>query len=193
MKPGIRIVAVVVLIVSLVCLGAVSCGSDSTVTPVDTEEPDVSDDVVSDDAASDDAASDDVVSNDVVSNDVAQSVSEDKYRIEIAAIAVELIAIVNGMDQVLANPAIEDSDWIAIITLAMEDLTTLCDEACQIVPPDSMAGVHIINLEAISGLNNDMGILAEGMDEKDINLVNQASTGMWFAAEILAEVIEVPE
>lgn len=173
MKPGIRIVAAVVLIVSLACLGTVSCGSDSTVTPVDTEEPDVSDDAASDDDT--------------------QSVSEHKYRIEIAAIAVELIAIVNGMDQILANPAIEDSDWITSITLAMEDITTLCDEACHIVPPDSMTDVHIINLEAIAGLNSEMGILAEGMDEKDINLVNQASTGMWFAVEILAEVIEVPE
>ena len=178
MKPGIRIVATVFLIVSLVCLGAVSCRDDSTVTPADTEKPDVSDDVVSDDVASD---------------DVTQSVSEDEYRIEIAAIAVELIAIVNGMDQVLANPEIEDPDWITSITLAMEDITTLCDEACQIVPPDSMAAVHIVNLEAISGLNSEMGILAEGIDEKDIDLVNQASTGMWFAAEILAEVIVVSE
>ena len=178
MKPGIRIVAVVFLIVSLVCLGAVSCRDDSTVTPTDTEEPDVSDDAASDDVASD---------------DVTQSVSEDEYRIEIAAIAVELIAIVNGMDQVLANPEIEDPDWITSITLAMEDITTLCDEACQIVPPDSMAAVHIVNLEAISGLNSEMGILAEGIDEKDIDLVNQASTGMWFAAEILAEVIVVSE
>ncbi len=178
MKPGIRIVAAVFLIVSLVCLGAVSCRDDSTVTPADTEEPNGADDVASDD---------------VVSDDVTQSAMEDEYRIEIAAIAVELIAIVNGMDQVLANPAIEDPDWITSITLAMEDITTLCDEACHIVPPDSMAGVHIVNLEAIAGLNNEMGILAEGIDEKDINLVNQASTGMWLAAEILAEVIVVSE
>jgi hypothetical protein len=183
MRPGIRIVAAVVLIVSLVCLGAVSCGFDSTVTPDDTEGPDVSEDIVSDD----------VVSNDVVSDDVTQSVGEREYRIEIAAIAVELIAIVNGMDQALADPAIEDPDWITSITLAMEDITTLCDEACNIVPPDSMADVHIINLEAIASLNDAMGILAEGIDENDIDVVNQASTEMWLAAEIMAEVTEVSE
>jgi hypothetical protein len=166
-------VAAVFLIVFLVCLGTVSCGNDSTVTPADTEEPDVSDDVVSD--------------------DVTQPLSEGEYRIEIAAVAVELIAIVNGLDQVLANPAIEDSDWIATITLAMEDVTNLCNEACHIEPPDSMAGVHIINLEVITGLDDAMGTLAEGIDEKDIDLVNQATTEMWLAVEILAEVIEVSE
>ena len=178
MKSKVQMVAAVFLIVSLLCLGTVSCGNDSTVTPADTEEPDVSDDVVSDD---------------VVSDDVAQSVSEGEYRIEITAVAVELIAIVNGLDQVLANPEIEDSVWITTITLAMEDVTTLCDEACQIVPPDSMASVHIINLETIEGLDNAMGMLSEGIDEKDIDLVNQATTEMWLAAEILAEVIEVSE
>ena len=126
-------------------------------------------------------------------DDVTQPLSEDEYRIEIAAIAVELIAIVNGLDQVLVNPEIEDSDWITTINLAMEDITTLCDEACQIVPPDSMEDVHIINLEAIEGLDNAMGTMAEGIDKQDIDLVNQATTEMWLAAEILAEVIEVSE
>ena len=125
------------------------------------------------------------------SDDVTQPLSEDEYRIGIAAIAVELIAIVNGLDQVLVNPEIEDSDWITTINLAMEDITTLCDEACQIVPPDSMEDVHIINLEAIDGLDNAMGMMAEGIDTQDIDLVNQATTEMWLAAEILAEIIEV--
>ncbi len=178
MKSKVVMVVAVLLIVSLVCLGTVSCRHDSTVIPDDTEEPNGSDDVVSDD---------------VTSDDVTQSVSEYEYRIEIAAIAVELIAIVNGLDQVLVNPEIEDSEWITTITLAMEDVTTLCDEACQIVPPDSMVNVHIINLETIESLDNAMGMLAEGIDEKDIDLVNQATTEMWLAAEILAEVIEVSE
>ncbi len=127
------------------------------------------------------------------SDDVTQPLSEDEYRIEIAAIAVELIATVNGLDQLLANPEIEDSDWITTVTLAMEDITTLCDEACQIVPPDSMADIHTINLQAIDGLDDAMGMLAEGIDGKDIDLVNQAATEMWLAAEILAEFVEVSE
>ncbi len=162
MKSKVLMVSAVFLIVSLVCLGTVSCRQDST------EEQNGS-------------------------NDVTQPLSEDEYRIEIAAIAVELITIVNGLDQMLANPKIEDSDWITTIILAMEDVTTLCDEACQIVPPDSMADVHIINLEAIDGLDNAMDMLAEGMDEQDIDLVNQATTEMWIAAEILVEVIDVSE
>ena len=166
MKSKVLMVAAVSLIVSLVCLGTVSCRHASTTIPGDIEEPNGSDDVM-------------------------QPLSEDEYRIEIAAIAVELIAIVNGLDQVLVNPEIEDSDWITTITLAMEDVTTLCNEACQIAPPDSMADVHVINLETIEGVDNAMGMLAEGIDEKDIDLVNQAITEMWLAAEILAEVIEV--
>jgi len=125
--------------------------------------------------------------------DVTQPLTEDEYRIEIAAIAVELISIVNGLDQMLATPEIDDTDWITTINLAMEDITTLCDEACQIVPPESMEDVHIINLEAIAGLDNAMYILVEGIDEQDIDLVNQATTEMWFAAEILAEVTDVTE
>ena len=127
------------------------------------------------------------------SDDVVQPLSEDEYRIEIAAIAVELIAIVNGLDQMLVNPEIDDPDWTTTITLAMEDITTLCNEACQIVPPDSMVDVHIINLEAIDGLDNAMGMLSEGIDEQDTDLVNQAATEMWLAVEILARVTDVSE
>ena len=127
------------------------------------------------------------------SNGLTQPLSEDEYMIDITAIAMELVTTVNGLDQMLANPEIEDSDWITTITLAMEDITTLCDEACQIVPPDSMADIHITNLEAIDGLDNAVDMLAEGLDEQDIDLVNQATTEMWIAAEILAEVINISE
>jgi hypothetical protein len=127
------------------------------------------------------------------SDDVTQPLSEDEYQIEIAAVAVELIATVNGLDELLASPEMDDTDWITTVTLAMEDITTLCDEACQIVPPDSMADIHTINLQAIDGLDDAMGMLAEGIDEKDIDLVNQAATEMWLAAEILAEFVEVSE
>ncbi|HEY33365.1 MAG TPA: hypothetical protein G4O10_09730 [Dehalococcoidia bacterium] len=126
-------------------------------------------------------------------DDVTQPLTEDEYRIEIAAIAVELVAIVNGLDQMLANPEIDDSDWLTTINLAMEDITTLCDETCQIVPPESMEDIHIVNLEAINGLNDAMDMLYEGIDEQDIDLVSQAATEMWIAAEILAEVIDVSE
>ena len=127
------------------------------------------------------------------SDDVTQSLSENEYRIEIAAIAVELIATVNGLDQMLANPELDNPDWITTINLAMEDITNLCDEACQIVPPDSMEDVHLVNLEAIEGLDNAMEVLSEGIDAHDIDSVNQAITEMWLAAEILAQVIDVSE
>lgn len=126
-------------------------------------------------------------------DDVTPPLTEDEYRIEIAAIAVELIAIVNGLDQMLVTPEMDDSDWITTITLAMEDITILCDEACQIVPPESMEDVHIINLEAINGLDEAMDMLSEGLDEQDIDLVGQATTEMWIAAEILAAVIDLSE
>ena len=162
MKFTALTVAAILLVVSLVCLGAVSCHEESN------EEQNGS-------------------------NDITQPLSEDEYRIEIAAIAVELITIVNGLDQMLVNPEINDSDWITTINLAMEDITTLCNEACQIIPPESMEDVHIINLETIDGLDNAMDMLAEGIDEQDIDLVNQATTEMWLATEILVEVTDVSE
>jgi hypothetical protein len=127
------------------------------------------------------------------SDDVTQPLSEDEYQIEISAIAVELIATVNGLNQLLASPEMDDTDWVTTTNLAMEDITTLCDEACQIVPPDSMMDIHTINLQAIDGLDDAMGMLAEGIDEKDIDLVNQAATEMWLATEILAEFVEASE
>jgi len=127
------------------------------------------------------------------SGNVTQPLTEDEYRIEIAAIAVELIAIVNGLDQMLANPEIDDPDWITTIDLAMEDITTLCDEACQITPPESMEDIHLVNLEAIAGLDSAMDMLADGIDKQDIDMVHQATTEMWLAAEILAEITGASE
>ena len=82
MKSKFLMVVVVFLIASLVCVGTASCRHDSTSMAGDIE-----------------------VQND--SDDVIQPLSDDDYRIEIAAIAVELITIVNGLDQVLVNPEIE--------------------------------------------------------------------------------------
>ena len=163
MKYKALLIVTVFLMASLVCMGTVSCRQDSN------EEQNGSYD------------------------NITQPLTEDEYTIEIAAIALELITTVNGLDQMLSNPEIDDPDWVTTINLAIEDINTLCDEACQIEPPDSMADIHIVNLESISNLDSAAGLLADGIDEKDIDLVNQATTEMWLAAEVLAEVIEVSE
>ena len=168
MKSRVLMVCVFFLIAAFSCVGTVSCSQDLTSTIDDAEMQNGSDDVI-------------------------QPLSEDEYRIKIAAIAVELIAIVNGLDEVLVNPEIENPDWITSVLLAMEDITTLCEEAHQLVPPESLIDIAVVNLEVMDSLDNAMDILAEGIDKNDIELVNEATTEIWLAAEILAEVIDRSE
>ncbi|MFC1873430.1 hypothetical protein ACFLW3_01275 [Chloroflexota bacterium] len=163
MKHQALLIVTIVLIASLVCMGAVSCSQDSNEEQNGSYES------------------------------VTQPLTEDEYNIEIAAIALELITAVNGLNQTLSKPEIDDSNWITTINLAIEDINTLCDEACQIEQPDSMTDIHIVNLESIANLDSAAGLLADGIDKKDIDIVNQATTEMWLAAEILADVIEVSE
>jgi hypothetical protein len=168
MKSKVLIVVATFLIVSLVCVGMVSCSQELNSGIGNTGEQ-----------------------NGL--NESTQTLSEDEYSIEIAAIALELITIVNGLDEMLMSPEIEDPDWITTINLVIEDIVTLCDEAYQIAPPDSMTDIHIVNLEIIDYLDSAIGMLAEGVDKKDMNLVSQATTEMWLAAETLAEVIDLSE
>jgi hypothetical protein len=119
--------------------------------------------------------------------------SEEEYNIEIIAIGVELSDIVNGIDQMLANKEITDPDLITAVNLAIEDVNILSSEVCRIVPPESMADTHSVNLESITNLDNAVGLLAQGIDNRDNNLVNQAITEMWLAVEVLSDVTGTSE
>ena len=107
MKSSILMICSFFLIAPLICVGLVSCHQDLAPTKSDTEVQDGSDDVV-------------------------QPLSEDEYRIEIAAIAVELVAIVNGLDQVLINPEIENPDWTT--TGISEPITKSNTEPAKMLP-----------------------------------------------------------
>ncbi|MBN2076724.1 MAG: hypothetical protein JW762_14340 [Dehalococcoidales bacterium] len=158
---GLKIL-IVILMISLVCMGMTSCHQDSV------EEQDNVD-------------------------DVNQMISEEDYNIEIIAIAVELTDVVNSIDQVLANKEITDPDLITAVNLAIEDITILSSEVCRIVPPDSMADTHSVNLESITNLDNAVGLLTQGIDSQDNNLVNQAITEMWLAVEVLSDITGTSE
>ena len=121
-------------------------------------------------------------------DDVNQMMSEEEYNIEIIAIGVELTDIVNGIDQMLANKEITDPDLITAVNLAIEDINILSGEVCRIVPPDSMVDTHSVNLESITSLDNAVWLLAQGIDNRDTNLVDQAITEMWLAVEVLSDV-----
>ena len=168
MKSKVAGTAAVLVVASVACLGIASCAPRPPAEPVDAEsatEPD----------------------------GVAGTAGEDDYRIEIAAIAAELGATVQDLDGPLSNPNMEDDDWNASVSLALSDIITLCDEASQIVPPDSMANTHLTNLETIERLNNAVGLLTGAIDEADTGTMDQAFTEMWLAAETLAEITDSSE
>ena len=121
-------------------------------------------------------------------DEVTQMMSEEDYNIEIIAISVELTDIVNSIDQMLADKEITDPDLITAVNLATEDINILSSEVCLIVPPDSMVDTHSVNLESVNNLDNAVGLLAQGIDNRDNNLVNQAITEMWLAIEVLSDV-----
>ena len=168
MKSKALMVVIIFLLASLTCLGVVSCGSDSTPVPGGIETPDES-------------------------TDVPQAPSEDANIYDMAIIAAELSARYYDLDQLLVKPEIEDDDWILNVTLELADIMTLCDQAWQIVSPDSMTDVEVIFLEAINHFDDAADLLVKGIDEKNIDLMNQASAEMWLATEILAQGAELPE
>lgn len=168
MKSKVLMVVITFLLAFLTCLGAVSCGSDSTPVPSETETPDES-------------------------TDVPQAPSEDANIYDMASIAEELTAIYYDLDHLLVRPEIEDDDWILNVTLELADIMTLCDQAWQRVSPDSMTDVEVTFLEAINHFDDAADLLVKGIDEKNIDLINQASAEMWLATEILAQVAELPE
>ncbi len=162
------ITAIILLLASMTCLGVMSCASDSPPLPSDTEIPGGS-------------------------TDESQAVSEETYRSEMAAIAAELNTLHYDLDQLLVNPEIENVDWILEATLALADIVTLCDEAWQIAPPDSMMEAQATFLEAINHFDDAVDSFIRGIDKVDIDLLNQASAEMWLATEILAQVTELSE
>ena len=175
MKSRTVAAVIILLLASLISLMVVSCGSTSKLVPSETETPSES---------SDDSQ---------VPSEETYTDEEDAYRVEIKAIAMVLNVTFYSLDEMLVNPEIEDDGWIITTALALSDIMTLCDKAGEITPPESMIDVHIVYLEAILHYYDAIEVLLEGLDEGDINLINQASVEMWIASEILDQVAELAE
>ncbi len=162
MKQRILIWAVIILLASTMCTGLTACNSsDAQVTdaPAVLDEPPES----------------------------SPSPDEDEIdcRESLTVITREFNNAFYTLDGLLFNPNFEDDDWISEVSLTMSDIMTLCEEAGQLVPPESMAGDHAIYLEAVTYLGDAMDILLKGIDAGDIDLLNGASAEMWLTSEIL--------
>ena len=176
MKSKAIMTLIILLLASSICLGVLSCGSDSTpvLTPLPGPVP-----------------SDTKIPSEPT--DVPQDINEGAHRDDMAVIATELSTKVYDLDRLLASPEWENVDWVSKVTLTLENITTLCDAAYKIVPLDSMTDVQATFLEAINHVDDAVDLLVRGIDEEDIDLINQASAEMWLATEILAQVIGLSE
>lgn len=127
------------------------------------------------------------------STDTAQVTNNDSYRDQMTTIATELEAVYHDLEQLLINPQIENDDWVYEVAILLADMMELCDQAWQIIPPDSINELEFTFLEAVSHFDDALDVLVKGINEGAHDLINEASTEMWLANEILGQVTKASE
>jgi len=119
-----------------------------------------------------------------------QAQAEDAGEDEIVAVAIELKTKSNDLDGLLLIPEINNDEWISKVTLALADITDLCEQAYEVVPLDSMTDEQAVFLEAVNNIDDSVDLLLKGIEGKNVALIDQASAEIWLANEVLTQIVE---
>lgn len=185
MRARILVLTLAVAITVLLIPGLAACSPDAAPAPADTAVPE--EQVGVEESFGEDAT---IIAEEPDEPPAALTEDETEYLLQIDLITGELTDAFYSLDDLLIDPEVEDDEWLSEIALLVTDILTLCDEAEQVEPPESMTEVHIAFLETLLNFSDATDVLLEGIDSGDTGLIEQASGEMWLASEILAEFMD---
>lgn len=119
--------------------------------------------------------------------------SEQAYAITIVAHTTRVGQALTELGELMSNPQMGDDEWRLDVAVQLVTIRALYGEATEIDPPSSMTNIHYKYLQAMKHYATATDLIAEGIDELDANLIDQATTEMNMALQLTNEATKLME
>jgi len=114
---------------------------------------------------------------------------EQAYAAAIADHAYRVSDTITQLSELMINPQMGNDTWASQVKAELATIQSLYDEVTQMSTPVSMVGIHYTYLQAMSLYQAASQSIAQGIDELDANLINQAIAEINAGTQLLNEAI----
>jgi len=117
--------------------------------------------------------------------------SEKAYATTIIDHASKVSETMYSLSDLMENAKFGDDEWTLNMAVQLATIQALYDEAMDVAPPDSMANIHYKYVQAMKHYETSTHLIAKGVDELDVNLINQATAEILTGAQFMDEATKL--
>ena len=119
--------------------------------------------------------------------------SEQVYATTIADHSNKVSNAMYELSNLMSNPQIGNDEWTLKVASQLAAIRVLYDEAMEVEPPSSMTDIHYKYVQAMKHFETATHLIAEGVDTRDANLLNQATTELTTGNQLINEATNLLE
>jgi len=119
--------------------------------------------------------------------------SEQAYATTIAEDSSKVAKAMSELGSLMSNPQIGNDDWTLKVAAQLATIRVLYDEAMEIEPPSSMTDIHYKYVQAMKHYETATHLIAQGIDELDADLINQAVAELETGNQLINEATELTQ
>ena len=121
----------------------------------------------------------------------AITASEQAYAASVADQSNTLSEAFYDLSELTSNPQIGNNDWTVSVVIQLLTIQELYDKAMDLDPPNSMAAIHLKYIQAMDNYNDATYLFAEGVDELDASLIDEATQKMNTGRQLINEATQL--
>ncbi len=122
---------------------------------------------------------------------IPMTLEEQTYRITVENRAAICDQAINALSELMTNLQIGDAQWTVNVVVQIALIQAVYDEAIAIDPPISMAHIHDKYVQAMEHYTTATQLITQGIDEVNVNLINQATAEILTGVQLINEAIEL--
>lgn len=113
--------------------------------------------------------------------------AERAYASAVADQATTMSNALSELGGLLKNYQLGDNEWTTNVATQLVKIRMVHDEAMAMTPPSSMTEIHYQYTQGLEHFYTMTDLLAEGIDELDVDLIDQATTEMYIGKDYITE------
>ena len=121
----------------------------------------------------------------------ALTTAEQAYANAVGDQAMSVSKALTQFGELIQNPQNGDDPWTLQVATQLVIIQTVYDQAMELDPPSSMAEIHLKYTQGMKAYNDMTYLFSRGVDELDLNLIDQAVTKMETGIRLINEATEL--
>jgi hypothetical protein len=113
--------------------------------------------------------------------------AEQAYALAVVEQSTTMSAALTELGSLLQNYQLGDDEWTINVATQLATIRMVYDEAMALEPPNSMAEIHYKYVQGLKHYHTMTDLLAQGIDELDVSLIEQAATEMDTGTDYITE------